>query len=106
MTAKEFLKRVSPNDNYGIREKLQSQNMRRIVEGLMEHYAKEYARTKLQEAAEKMKQGIRVENKLQQEFGDRGSYPEYKGGWKRASTAAKCIIDEIVEESITNTPLD
>ena len=53
-TAKEYLKQISPNDQYGIREKLQSQNMRGHVEDIMERYANEVSKALLEEAAEKV----------------------------------------------------
>lgn len=39
MNAHEFLKNVSPNDDFGVREKLQKHRMRGLVESIMEKYA-------------------------------------------------------------------
>lgn len=39
MDAHEYLKEISPNDKYGVREKLQKNNLKGIVENIMEKYA-------------------------------------------------------------------
>jgi predicted nucleotide-binding protein (sugar kinase/HSP70/actin superfamily) len=41
-TPNEYLKRISPNDNYGIREHLEKERLRGVVENIMQKYAEYY----------------------------------------------------------------
>lgn len=48
-TPKEYLRRISPNDKFGIREKLQKYLLRGLVEKLMQSYAEYYHEQKIKE---------------------------------------------------------
>lgn len=52
MTASEFLKEVSPNDNIGIRADLKSANLEKHVIDIMERYAQLQYNQAIRDAAE------------------------------------------------------
>ncbi len=46
-TPNEYLKRISPNEKYGIREHLQKERLRGVVENIMQRYAEYYHQQQL-----------------------------------------------------------
>ena len=46
-TPSEYLKKISPNDNYGIREHLQKEGLIKLVGNIMQKYAEYYHKQKI-----------------------------------------------------------
>jgi len=57
MSAEEFLLQTSPNDNAGIREKLNSMRMRNVITNLMDSYAAQQTQS-LQEEVKRLKESL------------------------------------------------